>query len=139
VTDGAVKKVIADAAAAPPLCWVSMDNRAMAIIVAELVEARKHSDEKHGALGQPPPPGHQAPLTYKDGTGGQTYREMCKIAKSNCDLAHAVHSQQWALVLTEEVMEAFAEEDPAKLRAELIQVATVCIKWIQAIDMRSKP
>ena len=39
-------------------------------------------------------------------------------------------------ILTEEWAEAIAERDPAKLRAELIQVAAVAVQWIQAIDRR---
>jgi hypothetical protein len=39
-------------------------------------------------------------------------------------------------VLNEEVAEAFAESDPAKLRAELLQVAAVCAAWIYDIDTR---
>lgn len=37
----------------------------------------------------------------------------------------------------EEVLEAFAEADPDRLRAELVQVAAVATKWIQALDRRS--
>ena len=37
-------------------------------------------------------------------------------------------------VLIEEMFEAFAESDPAKLREELIQVGTVAAAWIEAID-----
>jgi hypothetical protein len=40
-------------------------------------------------------------------------------------------------ILTEEWAEAIAERDPAKLRAELIQVAAVAVQWIQAIDRRA--
>lgn len=43
----------------------------------------------------------------------------------------------WLNILHEEVYEAFAETDPAKLRAELIQVAAVATCWIEAIDRRS--
>jgi hypothetical protein len=39
-------------------------------------------------------------------------------------------------VLDEEVWEAFAESDPAKLRAELVQVAAVAFRWIEALDAR---
>jgi hypothetical protein len=42
----------------------------------------------------------------------------------------------WMHVLIEEVFEALAEEDPAKLRAELVQVAAVCAAWITDIDGR---
>jgi hypothetical protein len=41
------------------------------------------------------------------------------------------------LILREEVYEAFAEEDPAALRTELIQVAAVAATWVDAIDRRA--
>ena len=44
----------------------------------------------------------------------------------------------WDGVLLEEVYEALAEEDPAKLRAELIQVAAVAQAWAEAIDRRTQ-
>lgn len=40
-------------------------------------------------------------------------------------------------ILACEVAEAFAEEDPARLRAELIQVAAVAVQWVEAIDARA--
>lgn len=43
----------------------------------------------------------------------------------------------WRDILEEEVAEAFAERDPEKLRAELIQVAAVAQAWIEAIDRRA--
>lgn len=39
-------------------------------------------------------------------------------------------------ILQEEVLEVFAETDPARLRAELVQVAAVAVQWIEAIDRR---
>lgn len=44
----------------------------------------------------------------------------------------------WDGILLEEVYEALAESDPAKLRAELIQVAAVAVAWVQAIDRRGE-
>ena len=44
----------------------------------------------------------------------------------------------WLHILREEVFEAFAEDDPAKLRAELIQVAAVAVQWVEAIDRAEK-
>ena len=44
----------------------------------------------------------------------------------------------WDGVLLEEVYEALAESDPAKLRAELIQVAAVAVAWVEAIDRRTE-
>ncbi len=43
----------------------------------------------------------------------------------------------WDGVLLEEVYEALAEEDPARLRAELIQVAAVAVAWVEAINRRA--
>ena len=37
----------------------------------------------------------------------------------------------------EEVFEAFAEDDPKLLRAELVQVAAVALQWADAIDRRT--
>ncbi|MCX5066623.1 hypothetical protein OOJ91_12115 [Micromonospora lupini] len=42
----------------------------------------------------------------------------------------------WDGVLLEEVFEALAEDDPVKLRAELVQVAAVAVAQIEAIDRR---
>jgi len=43
-----------------------------------------------------------------------------------------------AHVFEEEAMEVLAEEDPVKLRVELIQVMAVCAKWIADIDSRPR-
>lgn len=43
----------------------------------------------------------------------------------------------WDGILLEEVYEALAESNAAKLRAELVQVAAVAVAWIEAIDRRS--
>ena len=43
----------------------------------------------------------------------------------------------WVLIAVEEVCEAFAETDPAKLRTELIQAAAVLTAWVEAIDRRA--
>ena len=45
-------------------------------------------------------------------------------------------SLDWAGILLEEIYEALAEEDPTKLREELIQSAAVITAWIEDIDSR---
>lgn len=42
----------------------------------------------------------------------------------------------WVHLVREEVAEAFAEPDPAKLRAELVQVAALCVSWCERLDAR---
>lgn len=44
----------------------------------------------------------------------------------------------WDGILLEEVFEACAETDPAKIRAELVQVAAVAVAWIEALDRRTE-
>lgn len=45
----------------------------------------------------------------------------------------------WRAILHEEVAEAFAESEPDRLRAELLQVAAVALRWVDAIDERGRP
>lgn len=52
------------------------------------------------------------------------------------DLSARDGDVDWTGILLEEVFEAVAESDAAKLRAELIQVAAVAVAWIEAIDRR---
>lgn len=59
-----------------------------------------------------------------------------EFAQRECSYAHEHDLLTWRHVLDEEVAEAFAEEDPLALRAELVQVAAVAAQWIEAIDRR---
>lgn len=43
----------------------------------------------------------------------------------------------WRHILLEEVFEALAECDEAKLRVELVQVTAVAVAWVEAIDRRT--
>lgn len=53
-----------------------------------------------------------------------------------CQRAAAEGRVTWAHILQEEFVEALAEVDPVKIRAELLQVAAVCAAWIGDIDRR---
>ncbi|MGH3467454.1 MAG: hypothetical protein ACRDQF_06970 [Thermocrispum sp.] len=53
--------------------------------------------------------------------------------------AAAAERLTWRHILLEEVAEALAEDDPARLRRELVQVVAVGAQWLQAIDNRSLP
>lgn len=44
----------------------------------------------------------------------------------------------WAMILLEEVFEALSEEDPEKLREELVQVTAVAASWVDAIDRKKE-
>jgi protein involved in temperature-dependent protein secretion len=73
---------------------------------------------------------------HPDGTGSPAQRTAASLARTECQRAFAHGYGAWVDVLTEEFREALAEEDPALLRAELVQVAAVCSAWIADIDSR---
>ncbi|MFF5778127.1 NUDIX hydrolase [Streptomyces virginiae] len=75
---------------------------------------------------------------HTDGTGGEHYEALAGVHRRTCERAaqHPELGQRWALVLLEEVYEALAESDPARLRAELIQIAAVCAAWVSDLDRR---
>ncbi|GGK73155.1 hypothetical protein Ppa06_31630 [Planomonospora parontospora subsp. parontospora] len=70
-----------------------------------------------------------------DGTGPDGAAAADR-AKDETAAAFAGGTLTWRHILIEEVLEAFAEDDPEALRTELVQVAAVAAKWIQALDRR---
>ncbi|MEU7894042.1 2'-5' RNA ligase family protein [Nonomuraea sp. NPDC049152] len=71
-----------------------------------------------------------------DGTGGPERTAAADHAKAELERAARAGEITWRHILHEEVLEAFAESDPDRLRAELIQVAAVAVKWAQALGGR---
>lgn len=45
-------------------------------------------------------------------------------------------SPTWMHLVREEVAEAFQEDDPVRLREELLQVAALAVSWIETLDRR---
>ncbi|MGV9375856.1 NUDIX hydrolase [Nonomuraea sp. NPDC003707] len=72
-----------------------------------------------------------------DGTGHEGTLAESGRARSETEAAAEAGTLTWRHVLAEEVLEAFAESDPERLRAELVQVAAVAVKWAQALDRRA--
>lgn len=64
-------------------------------------------------------------------------RARHRIAAETCKLMFsAVENPGWDLILLEEVYEAFSEEDPHKIREELVQVAAVACAIIEDLDKK---
>ncbi|OSC76488.1 hypothetical protein B5180_01655 [Streptomyces sp. BF-3] len=72
-----------------------------------------------------------------DGTGSNAFFREAHESRRLCDRAFSNGEGTYRHVFLEEVYEALAESDPAKLRAELVQAVAVGVKWIEAIDRRS--
>lgn len=73
-----------------------------------------------------------------DSTGGAHHGARAHIAKSVCDASFEIGEGSWRVILDEEVAEALAESDIGRLREELIQVAAVCVAWVEDLDTRRK-
>jgi hypothetical protein len=96
-----------------------------AAVLAEVAAERLRQDAKWGEQNHP------------DGTGiTPEQQKLADVARSMCQQVFAEGRGDWAHVLMEEVREALAESDPAKLRVELVQVAAVSVAWIEALDRR---
>lgn len=98
---------------------------ATAGVLGEIATERVRQNEKWGQQNHP------------DGTGGINQVLAADAVRRGVQRAAAEGRQNWVNVLGEEVAEAFAESDPERLRAELVQVAAVAVAWIEAIDRRT--
>ncbi|HEY5834927.1 hypothetical protein [Streptomyces sp.] len=94
-------------------------------VLAEVLAERVRQDDRWGQQNHP------------DGTGNLSQQDRAKFARKWCEDAFGAGYGTWADILTEEVAEAEGERDPARLRAELVQVAAVAVAWIEAIDRRT--
>jgi hypothetical protein len=57
-------------------------------------------------------------------------------AQAACDQAHARGELTWAHVAVEELCESVDAPDDVQRREELVQLAAVCVAWIESIDRR---
>ncbi|WP_431897861.1 hypothetical protein [Nonomuraea sp. bgisy101] len=113
-------------------CWLRA-GRAMQIVgehlvagpLADVLAERARQDAKWGEQNHP------------DGTKQIMYGCLARDWKYIVEAAAAKGKLTWRHVLLEEVYEALAEDDAAKLRAELVQVAATAVCWIEAIDRRT--
>jgi hypothetical protein len=94
-------------------------------VLAEVAAERVRQDARFGVVNHP------------DGTGSPGAIRLADALRYACDAAFADGRGTWRHVLAEEVAEAYAETDPARLRAELLQIAAVCVNWAEALDRRS--
>lgn len=114
------------------------DPRVMVLL--EVLTERVRQDEKWGEQNHPDGTGSARATTagiQRDPYIAEVRRGRAKEAQEACDRAAIGGYCTFRHILDEEVREAFAEDDPVKLRAELVQVAAVAVKWIEAIDRRT--
>lgn len=93
-------------------------------VLREIEAEREAQDAKWGEQNHP------------DGTGGVCSRDIADAQRRWTSMHAAEKTLVWVDILNEEVAEAYAETDAARLRAELVQVAAVAVAWAEAIDRR---
>ncbi len=103
-------------------------------VLAEVLAERASQDARFGRQ------------DHIDGTGperdnpirlARTVGEAADTARQATDRALSRGEVTFAQILTEEAFEALAATDPARLRAELVQVAASAVCWIEALDRRA--
>jgi hypothetical protein len=83
----------------------------------------------------------------KDGTGpdvlwlGNTHAYLSALPAESIELVlrreYERHDQPtWMHLVREEIAEAFKESDPERLEEELIQVAALCVSWVEKLRIR---
>jgi hypothetical protein len=94
-------------------------------VAIDVTRERQRQDDKWGELHYPDGTGRPGDIHFAAG-----FKAICKANDPAAD--------NWRDILAEEVFEAFAETDPAMLRAELVQVAAVAQAWAEDIDSRAE-
>lgn len=121
-----VAGVIVSIALAPVVAAIRDEavQRAKAGVLGEVLNERARQDAKWGQQ------------NHADGTGAPWWHAADK-ARRICEGRFADGEGTWHDILREEYAEAMAEDDPSRLRAELVQVAAVAVAWVEAIDRRA--
>lgn len=102
----------------------TFDKYAHKVAAADVFAERIRAHLKFGEVNLP------------DGTG--TPFDLILLNEVRRGVAAAGGHKSFRSVLEEEVLEAFAESDIVRLRAELVQVASTAMQWVEKLDRESK-
>lgn len=106
-------------------------------ITLEIIKERYRQDKKWGEQNHP-----CLDQVLLNREGGCTPQRMCAEynipteaqAQQTCDINAKSGSLTWTDIALEEFCEVVGEFDPKKLRQEIIQLAAVCVAWVEKID-----
>lgn len=104
--------------------------------IAGISQERQNQITKWGEQSHPDGTGPDLPPVFPI-YWGDSLSTIADRARYECDMHADADEVTWLDILLEEVFEAAAEEDKAKLRKELIQVAAVCAAWVEDLDTRT--
>lgn len=69
--------------------------------------------------------------------GPNNFEQLAEFAKASCNNAMHDGTCTFFHIANEELLEAAAARDDVERRRELVQLAAVCVQWIEAIDRRA--
>lgn len=96
-------------------------------IAGEIMQERDRQDQKWGRQNHPSVHRKDCSLLY-DLTQAD--------AKDRCARMVAADALTWEDIAVEELLEALEASSEAERREELVQLAAVCVAWIECIDRR---
>lgn len=110
-------------------------------VLERVFEERCAQAAKHGV--------HGSTYDFEDGTGPHVNwtepvadGQDATTAEAHFRAAYEVYKREhglptWRHLVIEEVSEAFKESDPERLVEELLQVAALCVSWVEKIEQRT--
>lgn len=108
-----------------------------ASVLSEVAAERARQDARWGEQNHPNGTGPDLwlyALPVRGPAGNANAADLERWARDRCKRAPDEGGDTYERILTEEWAEAIAEADPARLRAELVQVAAVAVAWVEKID-----
>jgi len=105
----------------------------LANALADIVKERLRQDAKWGEQNHPDGTGPERSWGLDDPGSA---REIAEVFREETDHKVREGKLTWRDIALEEIAEAFAEDDPELLRAELNQVSAVFAAWAEAITRR---
>jgi hypothetical protein len=108
-----------------------IDAASLGAAVLDVVKERQRQEKKFPGQTHPSGTGPDVHWTANETLPAVV---LCEQFRGRCERRHRAGLGTWSDILLEEVAEVMEQDDPVKLRAELIQVAAVAFRWIQHID-----
>ena len=108
-----------------------LNYRALDRVLGQVWEERERQHEKFKEQNWPDGTGTLVDLSI---ARARTPESAADAAKDLTGAWARIGLLTWKDILVEELFEALAETDPAKLREELIQVAGVAVAWVEKLD-----
>lgn len=107
-------------------------------VLADVRMERERQHRKWGEQNHPDGTGDGFADAWANDCGLNSISFAASEAKRECEAAFRAGAGTYTHILMEEMFEALAESDKAKLRAELVQIAAVAVAWVEKLDREAK-